>query len=228
MKRLILTACVMFIAGCQPGTVVDDCRDAVAVDLALATMTDDAPLPWPHPPTPYDCPRCRDTGWITHGDGHRTPCPDCRSGAGYGGPLETYRDARALIRKGNELADRGRAILDAAERDGKITVDVRLPALDRATERLCPDGVCSVAPKRAASTLCPDGICPLPNERSAPIGYPDGVCPIPGEYSECPDGICPLPPERSLSEPGVESFAPTACIRGIGRPRRWLPFRRSR
>jgi len=194
MKRLILTACVMFIAGCQPGTVADDCRDAVAIDLALATMTDDAPLPSPHPPTPYDCPRCRDTGWITHGDGHRTPCPDCRSGAAVGGPLETYRDARVLIRKGNELADRGRAILDAAERDGKITVEVRLPALDRATERLCPDG----------------------------------VCPVAGEYSECPDGICPLPPERLLSEPGVEPLAPASCIRGIGRPRRWLPFRRWR
>ena len=44
-----------------------------------------------------------------------------------GGPIDTYRDAKALIDKGNALADRGKAILDQAQRDGKITVDMRLP-----------------------------------------------------------------------------------------------------
>jgi len=172
-----MLACVLValaLTGCDcPDAAATDWRPLLCCEGGMVTlrMTDERPEP--------------------------APTPDDDRGAAVGGPLETYRDARALIRKGNELADRGRAILDAAERDGKITVDVRLPALDRATERLCPDGVCPVAPKRAASTLCPDG-------------------------------ICPLPPERLLSEPGVEPVAPTACIRGIGRPRRWLPFRRWR
>jgi hypothetical protein len=44
-----------------------------------------------------------------------------------GGPLDSIRDAKELVRKGNELADRGKAILDQAERNGKITVDIHLP-----------------------------------------------------------------------------------------------------
>ena len=175
-----MLACVLLalaLTGCDcPDAAATDWRPLLCCEGGMVTlrMTDERPEP--------------------------APTPDDDRGAVIGGPLETYRDARVLIRKGNELADRGRAILDAAERDGKITVDVRLPAVDRTTERLCPDG----------------------------------VCPVPGEYSECPDGvarpdgICPLPPERSLSEPGVEPLAPASCIRGVGRPRRWLPFQRWR
>ena len=44
-----------------------------------------------------------------------------------GGPFDSIRDAKELIRKGNELADRGKVLLDQAERNGKITVDIRLP-----------------------------------------------------------------------------------------------------
>jgi len=43
------------------------------------------------------------------------------------GLLDTIRAAKALIAKGNALADRGKALLDAAQRDGKITVDIILP-----------------------------------------------------------------------------------------------------
>jgi hypothetical protein len=153
MKYLlaILAFCVVLPAGCLPDEVALDLRDAVAVDLALATMTDHGPAPRPDPPTPYDCPRCKDTGWITHGDGHRTPCPDCNDGSrGHGGPLDTYREARELIRKGNDLADRGRAILDAAEREGRITFDVRLPRVEKPAVpyATCRDGVCPVSPNR--------------------------------------------------------------------------------
>ena len=44
-----------------------------------------------------------------------------------GGPFDSIRDAKELIRKGNELADRGKTILDQAEREGMITVDIHLP-----------------------------------------------------------------------------------------------------
>lgn len=124
MKSLLLSVvfCALLGTGCLPGPVPPDYRDPVAVDLTLATMTE---------PTPEDCRRCNGTGWITHGDGHRTPCPDCR-GSQFGGPLDTWRDAKELIRKGNELADRSKALFDQAERDGKIRVDIRLPGPSQA------------------------------------------------------------------------------------------------
>jgi len=43
------------------------------------------------------------------------------------GLLDTIRAAKALIAKGNALADRGKQLLDAAQRDGKIRLGVILP-----------------------------------------------------------------------------------------------------
>ena len=169
MKRLLLIF-VLIIAGCQPSETVNDYRDAVAVDLAVATMTDAAPQPKPDPPGPYDCPRCEDTGWITHGDGHRTPCPDCSDGSSgpYGGPLDTWHDAKDLIRKGNELADRGKVLFDRAERDGKLTVDIQLPKPN--LQRQLP------IKEEPVANACPGGVCPLvpaqPNQTATPQAAP--------------------------------------------------------
>ena len=65
-----------------PAVPVDDlepARAAAAVSVAAASMAaDDAkpdPTPGPTPPRPDVCPDCKGTGWIVHGDGHRTPCP---------------------------------------------------------------------------------------------------------------------------------------------------------
>jgi len=162
--RLIFGICVLLVVGCQPGGAVRDYSDAVAVDLAVATMTGRAPQP--NPPGPYDCPRCKDTGWITHGDGHRTPCPDCSDGSSgpYGGPLDTWRDAKDLIRKGNELADRSKALFDRAERDGKISVDIRLPKPNLPSQgpvqkgpvtKACPGGICPRVPEYPKRTAIP-------------------------------------------------------------------------
>jgi len=112
--------------------------DDVAVDFAVATMIEgEEPAPGP---SPYDCPTCKDTGWIMHGDGHQTKCPNCDLAGLPGGPLDIIRQAKELIRKGNQLADRGKALLDAIQRDGKLTVDIRLPQ----TSAECPDGKCSI------------------------------------------------------------------------------------
>jgi hypothetical protein len=54
-------------------------RAAAAVSAARASMVVEAPTPVPPAPGPKPKPeRCQDcngTGWITHGDGHRTKCP---------------------------------------------------------------------------------------------------------------------------------------------------------
>jgi hypothetical protein len=173
MKRfvILLTGLTcLCLCGCEAVTWGDDSRDAAAVDLATATM---APSP---APAPAKCLRCRGTGWIEHGDGHRTPCPECQQGSAgpFGGPLDTLHDAKELITKGNALADRGKAILDQAERDGKITVDIRLPK--------------SVA-TQARNGSCPGGICPL--MPPMPVQTPPDVVPFPATQG-CPGGVCRL------------------------------------
>lgn len=178
MKRLLILlvglACLV-ACGCEAVTRGEDYRDEVAVDLAVATIISS---PTPTPPGPAQCPRCHGTGWIKHGDGHRTPCPDCQQGSAgpFGGPLDTLRDAKELIAKGNELADRGKAILDQAERDGKITVDIRVPkpvvnsALPPGSCRSCQGGACPLA-------LRPSSQAPSMDETLFdPSGCESGAC----------------------------------------------------
>lgn len=51
-------------------------RAAASVAAARASMAVVEPGPAPTPPAPGGCcVECRGTGWITHGDGHRTACP---------------------------------------------------------------------------------------------------------------------------------------------------------
>jgi len=169
MKNLVMLCLAVGLAaaGCGgPSPAQEHFRDVVAVELALATLADGASPT----PSPYSCARCRDTGWLTHGDGHRTPCPDCNPGAAgelYGGPIDTVREVKELIRKGNELADRGTAILDAAERDGKVTIDIRLPKpTPLRASAACTEGACPVPgpqAQRPAASPCAAGVCYVPS-----------------------------------------------------------------
>ena len=69
-------------------------RAAAAVHAARASMAHDAgpapPAPTPTPPKPGECcGDCKGTGWIVHGDGHRTACPcppSCKCKGGKGCP----------------------------------------------------------------------------------------------------------------------------------------------
>lgn len=135
--------------------------DDVAVDFAIATMmTNVAPDPAPSP-SPNECSNCGGAGWITHGDGHKTPCPKCSPQVG--GPLSIIRDAKELVRKGNDLANRGKSLLDAIDRDGKITVDVRLPV--RSSTIVVPVEAAVVSPQKFTQPSCVDGKC---SYRSSP------------------------------------------------------------
>jgi len=76
------------------------------------------------------------------------------------------REVKELIRKGNELADRGKAILDAAERDGKVTIDIRLPKpTPLRASAACTEGACPVPgphAQRPAASPCAAGVCYAP------------------------------------------------------------------
>lgn len=131
---IFLTAiCLLpLLTGCDTATATADYTDVAAADMALATMVDTS-LPTP---APGKCEKCGGDGWLDHGDGHRTPCPECNPGAPLlrlGGPVDTIREAKALIRKANKAVDRGTAILDAVERDGKVSVDIKLPRVAKVT-----------------------------------------------------------------------------------------------
>ena len=55
---------------------VEHAKSAAAVAAARASMEVARPSPQPEPkPKPKVCPQCNNTGWITHGDGHKTRCP---------------------------------------------------------------------------------------------------------------------------------------------------------
>ena len=110
----LITIC----AGCSAAVLPVDWTPLVATEAALITLAgDESPQP-----------QLEDTD-VT--------------GEPVGGPLDTIHEARELIRKGNELADRGQAILDQAERDGKITVDIRLPDPGTRSEAPQPDAACN-------------------------------------------------------------------------------------
>jgi len=133
MRTLVLIVAILMqlhFAGCDtPPSQPTDWTPVIATEAAKVTM--EKPVPPAPDPEPDD-----DTG---------------DSGQPVTGPLDTYRDAKELIRKGNELADRGKAILDAAEREGKVTVDVRLPK--------------TAVPNPPPSGPCPGGVCPVqPNQ----------------------------------------------------------------
>jgi hypothetical protein len=62
-------------------------RAAAAVAVAYAGFAVEAPAPAPTPAPGKCCSDCGGKGYITHGDGHRTPCPcppscKCKGGAG--------------------------------------------------------------------------------------------------------------------------------------------------
>jgi hypothetical protein len=73
-------------------------RASAAVSAAYATTaTEKAPEPTPEPPKPGCCTDCGGKGYITHGDGHRTPCPcpaSCKCKAPTGAALTPAAPAR--------------------------------------------------------------------------------------------------------------------------------------
>lgn len=60
-----------------------------------------------------------------------------------GGPIDTIRQAGEVVRE-------ARALLDAAKREGKVTIDVRLPRTLPQAGAACGGGVCFEVPPATA------------------------------------------------------------------------------
>lgn len=68
----------LFFPVAPPASNVD-AKSAAAVAVAYAIVAPSSGEPTPPPPGPKPkpecCGDCRGTGFVTHGDGHKTPCP---------------------------------------------------------------------------------------------------------------------------------------------------------
>lgn len=82
----------------------------------------------------YDCPRCKDTGVIVHGDGHTTPCPDCTEGDLPTGILQLPGSVQKAADEAFKLAQQSNEILADARRQGYLEVRIMLPGDRRIAE----------------------------------------------------------------------------------------------
>lgn len=80
------------------------------------------------------------------------------------GPIDTFRDAKKLVNDAQQ-------ILDAAKRDGEITVKVQLPKTDPAA---CPSGRCAQLPASSLPTPVVAPEVPQPEVRRE--SCPNGNC----------------------------------------------------
>lgn len=77
MTRWLIVLTVAFV-GCVASLPADDSLTAdLACEVAreVVRMRQLPPAPEPAPKPGECCTQCKGTGYITHGDGHRTPCP---------------------------------------------------------------------------------------------------------------------------------------------------------
>lgn len=148
MKRLILFLAVAL----WPIAAAADYRDEIALDMALVTLQADVPSPSPTPDG--QCERCGGTGWITHGDGHKTPCPECKGARPQGilGISDVTKAVKETCEKVNRILDGfwigGLTIHIDPPRD-KPTVTIP------ATEQYVPP----VVKQQQASSGCESGQC---------------------------------------------------------------------
>lgn len=72
-----LVCMLVAIGGCVASLPADDSLTAdIACEAArMVVQLRNAPPPGPAPEPEKCCDACKGTGYITHGDGHRTPCP---------------------------------------------------------------------------------------------------------------------------------------------------------
>ena len=182
--RYILMLAVAFVGCSTESPDMDKLTAMHAHGLALAVHAKPDPLPAPD----EKCIRCGGTGWITHGDGHKTPCPDCSDGDMPTGWI--WSDAKALIAKGNRLADWGLQLQQAAETAGKIRLDVHLPT--------------DTAPAKVTFVDVP----PMP-----------AIPKISPPVSSCPSGVCPVA-RQYPAKPTTRTYQPTYRRGLFGRLRR--------
>ncbi len=152
MKRLILFLAVAL----WPVAAAADYRDEIALDMALVTLQADTPAP-----SPGKCDKCGGTGWITHGDGHKTPCPECKGSRPQG--VLGISDATKAVKETCEKVNR---ILDGFWIGG-LTIHID-PPRDKPTVTIpaAKQYVPPVVVRQQAPSSCDSGQCERRARRS--------------------------------------------------------------
>lgn len=77
-------------------------KDALTIVEPLVFKKEGTPIVVPVPaPVPGKCPDCKGTGFITHGDGHKTSCPKypgCTKGAGEKPKTEVITEGKTEVK----------------------------------------------------------------------------------------------------------------------------------
>jgi len=180
MRSLLLAACVgLCLSGCQttvPGVRYDwRGHDAISLDVAAASVTVVSLTSFepviPTPPVPGVCPSCNNTGYITHGDGHQTPCPDCSSGSA--GSPSSWLGISDLTDTAKQTAQKINTLLDNVQNNG-LSITVQTNKTPKAwtpfQQSDCANGACTIGGQTSGS--CPSGSCGTPQQSTgyAPRG----------------------------------------------------------
>lgn len=184
---------------------VDRWRAEASVLVAMASF-DTAPAPQPGPnPTPYKCSQCKDTGFITHGDGHKTPCPSCRPGEPVPAvepvdvdPFQPVEPVKIGCGCGNPECECSPDV----PCDGQCAccgpaAEPGLVVLEACAAQMGPAPIVPAVYKTGGDLT----LAKMSNtgHRITTVAAPcrDGNCPArPRPVVECPDGVCPLTEDR--------------------------------
>lgn len=144
MNKLIysLLFCVIF-TGCSKRIETSyESLVSVLVGKAVLGGNNPDPSPGPQPNTKHLRKDCPFSGWIIHGDGHKTPCPDCIDSS----------QVKVDMPQPNLSVERHQNTVDVTILDGRIGIYKNITGELR----------CII--KDSPSADCPDGVCPLPKK----------------------------------------------------------------
>lgn len=149
MKNLLILG-VLFIAGCaaaKAAPVPGESASAIAISYELHRDKAVTPV------NPVPSVRCNGTKYITHGDGHRTPCPGCQD----------CKKSVSLI-QGDELLIQPAVYTKAVKKTVKKSIAKQQVAAGACA---CTEsGACECTPAAA----CEDGSCDAGSSGSCATG----------------------------------------------------------
>jgi len=185
---------LLLIVGCT-NRIETDHKSLVSVLVGKAVINGGKVDPQPEP-TPSkkhlrkDCPV---DGWIKHGDGHETPCPDCidSNGSYYWHPGNVEAEKPGYTAKMQAQYEQG--IADAYNIPvGKVREQIRKNDAARNMPAPLVKPEPKVEPKIVDVTIVDGSIGGSRNHVSGKL-----KCIITENSADCPDGVCPIPPKKT-------------------------------
>lgn len=148
MKNLMILGvlCAVGCAAAKAAPVPGESASSIALTYAVMRSESPTPGPAPLPET-----KCDGTGWITHGDGHRTECPGCSAC--------NKREPQPLIQPA--VYERITKVSRLQCADGSCAAPTVKESLTVDCECVQATGSCACAPTKRTTTSgsCASGSC---------------------------------------------------------------------